>query len=126
MVNWEAIALIGGASILLCLALSFVVIALRRQRSSQDGPLDAPVPAAGLVLHSLQVLAMIAGIFLFKFVPETPFGWARLLFLAVYYYGLIVIFALVSDFLEKRGIRVVAFKREGPPPNTSLERTRGK
>jgi hypothetical protein len=124
VVNWEAITLIGGASILLCLALSFVVIALRRHRSPQDGPLDASVPTAGLVLHSFQVLAMISGIFLYKLVPETSFGWARLLFLAVYYYGLIVIFALVSDFLEKRGIKVVATKREGPPPNKSLERTR--
>jgi hypothetical protein len=122
VVNWEAVTMIGGAAVLLCIVLAVVVISVRRERSPQDGPLDVPMPATGLVLHSLQVVAMLAGVILAAFAFDS--GWKRLLFCLIYFPGTFLATALVGNFLERRGVKVVGTNSEGSPPNKSLERTR--
>jgi hypothetical protein len=116
--------MIGGTAVILCVILAVVVIAVRREKSPQDGPLDVPMPAAVLVLHSLQVVAMLAGVILVAFVPASSFGWKRLIFCLIYFGGTFLVTALIGTFLEARGVKVTATKVEGSPPNKSLERTR--
>jgi biotin transporter BioY len=124
VVNWEAVALIGGMSILICFVLSLFVISIRRSKTQREGPLEVSVPPAGVVLASLQVVSMLAGIIMVGLVPETPFGWARLAFCLVYFPGTFAAIVLLDSFLEKRGVKVAGTSSEGSPPNKSLERTR--
>ena len=123
--NWEAITMIGGASVVLCLILSIVVISIRRRKAPREGPLEAVVLPAGVAIASLQVVAMLAGMILVRFVPETSFGWGRVVFCLVYFSGTFAGIVLLDGFLEKRGVKIRAVKSSDSPPNKSLEPTRG-
>ena len=122
--NWGAIAGFTVVSVLLCALLAALVIGVRRGKPARTGPLEVEVPKAGLVVHSLQVAAMLAGIFIYALVPETPFGWARWLFCFLYFPGISAATVLALKLLQKRGIAVVGAQVVSAPPNTSLERTR--
>ena len=117
--NWSAVAGFTIGSVLLCALVSSIVIGLRRSKPERTGPLDVAVPKAGLVVHSFQVVAMLAGVFIYAVVPETPFGWARWVFCLLYFTGIFGVTILVLHLLQKRGVAVVGTHVESAPPNTS-------
>ena len=122
--NWGAVAGFTVASVLLCALLAAIVIGVRRRKPVRTGPLEVEVPKAGLVVHSLQVAAMLAGVFIYALVPETPFGWARWLFCFLYFPGVFGLTVLIFHLLQKRGVKVADAHVDSAPPNKSLERPR--
>ena len=122
--DWSVVAGFSVASVLLCVVMASIVIAMRSRKAVRTWPLDVGVPKGGLVVHSFQVVAMLAGLFLYRLAPETESGWPRLLFCLLYFPGVVGITIVVSKFLEKRGIAVVGRPGPNAPPNTSFERTR--
>jgi hypothetical protein len=123
-VNWEAIVGFTVASVLLCALLSAIVIGSRRRKPERTVPLEVVVPKAGLVIHALQVVGMLAGIFIYALVPETPYGWARWLFCLLYFPGVFGVTVSILHLLQRRGITVIGTHVDSAPPNTSLGRTR--
>ncbi len=120
MPNWEAVGIIGGGALILCVILSAAVIGIRRLRV-KTASTEGVMPRAGLVLYGIMALALVVG---FAILPSTGFDrFGGLAFLA-YAVLLAAIFALIASVLERRGVRVTPKPIAAPPPNNSLERTR--
>jgi hypothetical protein len=124
LVDWEVVAGFSGATILLCAVLASIVISMRRSKAQRDGPLEVEVSRAGLVFHSIQVIALLAGFFLYAVIPETPFDWAQVLFCLLYFPGVLILSKLAAGTLEKRGISFGESPKAGASPNKSRERAR--
>jgi hypothetical protein len=104
--------------------MASIAIAIRRRKAARTRRLDVAVPKGGLVVRSIQGVAMLAGLFLYRLAPETESGWARFLFCLLYFPGVVGMTIVVSKFLEKRAIAVVGRLGPGAVPNNALERTR--
>ena len=119
--NWEAIWIIGGGAVALCVILSALVIGIRRHRRKGRADTEGAMPRPGIVLYGLMTLALFVG---FAVLPSTRFGrFGGFAFLA--YAGLlVVVFTLIAAVLERKGLRFTPKPIAESPPNKSLERAR--
>ena len=123
MPNWEAVWIIGGGAVALCVILSAAVIGIRRHRRMGRAATEGAIPRAGLVLYGFMVLALFVG---FAVLLSTRFGRFGGFALVAYIVLLVVVFTLIAAVLERKGVRVTPKPIAAPPPNKSLERTRGR
>lgn len=121
MLNWEAVWIIGGGAVALCVILSAAAIGIRRRRLRGRASTDGVLPRAALILYGLMVLALVVG---FAVLLSTRFGRLGGIGLVMYCIVLVVVTILIAKALERRGVRFTPERERTSPPNTSLERNR--